>query len=112
LKGNVLTCQNAGAESGHKIGRVEDLAAVKLDTAHSWATRPNCHECPVVHLCYGSCMFLNGPEFDSSCEASFYYNRAVIAGIVKLLTGAEVRSISGWKPARKAAFPVQVVTER
>ena len=112
LKGNVLTCQNAGAESGHKIGRVDDLAAVKLDTARSWATRPNCHECPVVHLCYGSCMFLDGPEFDSSCEASFFYNRAVIAGIVKLLTGAEVHSISGWKPARKAAFPVPVVTER
>lgn len=112
LKGNVLTCQNAGAESGHKIGHVNDLAAVKLDTAHSWATRPNCHECPVVHLCYGSCMFLDGAEFDSSCEASFFYNRAVIAGIIKLLTGAEVHSISGWKPARKAAFPVPVVTER
>lgn len=112
LKGNVLTCQNAGAESGHKIGHVDDLAAVKLDTARSWAARPNCSECPVVHLCYGSCMFLDGPEFDSSCEASFFYNRAVIAGVVKLLTGAEVHSISGWKPARKAAFPVPVVTEK
>ena len=38
--------------------------------------------------------------------------RAVIAGAVKLLTGAQVHSISGWKPARKAAFPVPVVTER
>lgn len=112
LRGNVLTCQNAGAESGHKIGTVGDLAGVKLDTARSWATRPNCHECPVVHLCYGSCMFLDGPEFESSCRASFYYNRAIVAGLIKLLTGAEVRSISGWKPARSAAFPVPVVTER
>lgn len=108
LSGNVLTCQNAGAESGHKIGRVEDLAGVTLNTAKSWAVRSNCHECPVVHLCYGTCMFLDGREFSSSCEASYYYNTAIVAGIIKLLTGAEVRSISGWKPARMS-FPIPVV---
>lgn len=109
LNGTVLTCQNAGAESGHKIGHVSDLSAVKLDTSHSWAARPNCRECPVVHLCYGSCMFLDGSEFASSCETSFRYNRAILLAAVKQLTGAEVYSISGWKPERKPVFPIPVV---
>ena len=107
LHGNVLTCQNAGAESGHRIGKADALDSVKLDTARSWATRPNCGECPVVHLCYGSCMFLEGDDFESSCRSSFHYNRAVLAGAVHLLTGANVESISGWKPAK--TFPIAVV---
>lgn len=107
LHGNVLTCQNAGAESGHRIGHVGDLGAVVLDTARSWAARPHCSECPVVHLCYGSCMFLESGDFESSCRSSFHYNRAVLAGAIHLLTGASVESVSGWKPAR--TFPIAVV---
>lgn len=107
LHGAVLTCQNAGAESGHRIGGVGDLGAVKLDTGRSWATRSNCGACPVVHLCYGSCMFLEGDNFESSCHASYHYNLAILAGAIKLLTGAELVSVSGWRPSRR--FPIPVV---
>lgn len=100
LHGNVITCQNAGVKSGHKIGRVDALAGVKLDTSRSWASRPNCGNCPVVHLCYGSCMFLDGKSFESSCRASYHYNRAILEGAIYLLTGARVRSISGFVPRR------------
>lgn len=109
LNGDVLTCQNAGAESGHRIGKVADLAGVSLTTSRSYTTRPGCRECPVVHLCYGSCMFLSGREFESSCEASYWYNRAILEGIVTLLTGQEVVSISGKVPGRKP-FPIPVIT--
>lgn len=98
LHGNVLTCQNAGAESGHKIGTVQDLSAVRLNTGKSFSVRPNCNSCPVVHLCYGSCLFLDGDDFTSSCKASYWYNRAILEGVITLLTGLKVRSISGWRP--------------
>lgn len=110
LKGAVLTCQNAGVESGHRIGSTADLAAVRLDTSTSWAARPDCAQCPVVHLCAGSCMFLQGEDFASSCRTSFHYNLAILVGAIRLLTGADVRSVSGWQPptARKP-FPIPVV---
>jgi len=110
LKGNVLTCQNAGAQD-HTIGNIADLGAVKLDTATSYMNRPNCKSCPVVHLCYGSCMFLEGKDFDSSCRASYWYNRALIEGAIKLLTGSEVFTISGWKPqSAMRVIPIKVAT--
>jgi uncharacterized protein len=109
LHGNVLTCQNAGAESGHRIGSIHNLDGVRLNTSRSWAARPNCHECPVVHLCYGSCMFLGDREFKSSCHASYHYNHAILSGIVKLLTGEEVKSISGWKPATQRVIQIKEI---
>lgn len=110
VAGNVLTCQNAGAESGHKIGTVKDLLQVRLNTGRSYMTRAHCIECPVVHLCYGSCMFLDGKEFESSCHASYHYNLAILAGALKLLTGAELRSVSGWKPEARRVIPIKVRT--
>lgn len=111
LHGNVLTCQNAGAESGHKIGTTEDLSVVHLNTATSYMNRPNCGECPVVHLCYGSCMFLEGKEFESSCRASYWHNKAMLEGAIKLLTGKDVVGISGWKPAPvRRVIPIKVMS--
>lgn len=108
LNGNVLTCQNAGAESGHKIGEVGRLDDVSLNST-SYMARPNCKSCPVVHLCYGSCMFLKGADFESSCRSSYWFNRAVLEGVVFLLTGKSVVDISGWKPAQaKRVIPIKV----
>lgn len=111
LHGNVLTCQNAGVESGHKIGTVSDLSKVELNTSTSYMNRPNCKECPVVHLCYGSCMFLDDKDFESSCRSSYWYNRAVMEGVIKLLTGKKVSTIKGWKPApAKRVIPIKVTS--
>lgn len=110
LHGNVLTCQNAGAQE-HTIGNVSDLGAVKLNTSTSYQHRPNCSQCPVVHLCYGSCMFLEDKDFESSCRSSYWYNKAVMEGVIKLLTGKEVRTITGWKPTpAKRVIPIKVTT--
>lgn len=108
LHGNVLTCQNAGAESGHKIGTTEDLSSVRLNTSTSYMQRESCRKCPVVHLCYGSCMFLSGKDFESSCRSSFWYNRAILDGVVRLLTGKEVVSVSGWVPKKSSIQSIQV----
>lgn len=108
LNGNVLTCQNAGAASGHKIGSVECLDDVSLNST-SYMARPNCTICPVVHLCYGSCMFLKDADFESSCRSSYWFNLAILEGVVHLLTGETVVNISGWKPAQaRRVIPIKV----
>lgn len=71
LRGNVMTCQNTGAKGVHKIGHVADFDAIVLDTATRFAFRPECMSCPVVQLCKGSCMFLEGEFFKQSCANEF-----------------------------------------
>ena len=65
LRGNVMTCQNTGAKGAHKIGHVADFDAIALDTATHFAFREECMACPVVQLCKGSCMFLEGEFFQA-----------------------------------------------
>lgn len=105
LDGNVLTCQNTGAKD-HKIGHVEDFDNISLDTSYHFSARPNCSGCPVVHLCYGSCMFLTGKEFDVSCDNSYHYNLAVIFGALELLLGRKVTGINYKKPV--GMIPIKV----
>lgn len=106
LAGNVLTCQNVG-DASHKIGHVDDLDKVKLDTSRHFLTRPNCNACPVVHLCAGTCMFLDGESFETSCENSWHYNLAIIFGAIKLLTGLHVMDWDCEAPKRRV-IPVKV----
>lgn len=93
LKGNVLTCQNVSASAtapngnSHRIGHVSDLASVKLNTATHWSQRPDCNHCPVLQLCKGSCMFLEGELWERSCDNAFADNIAFFAAGIELLTG-------------------------
>ena len=74
LRGNVMTCQNTGAKDAHKIGHVADFDAIALDTATHFAFRPECISCPVVQLCKGACMSLEGDFFAQSCANEFAFN--------------------------------------
>jgi len=93
LMGNVLTCQNVSAASeapngqAHKIGHVDDLAAVKLDTSTHWSRRSSCPDCPMLQACMGNCMFLEGKNFWSSCENSYNDHVAFFAFAIELVTG-------------------------
>jgi uncharacterized protein len=93
LKGNVLTCQNtstsARAPNGesHHIGHVSRLDAVKLKTATHWAHRDDCASCPVLQMCKGSCMFLEGPLWDKACNNSFNDHIPFFAAAIERLTG-------------------------
>lgn len=107
LSGNVVTCQNVGA-ADHRIGRVEAFDDIKLDTSYHFSKRPMCNGCPVVHLCYGSCMFLTGKEFANSCDNSFHYNLAVIFGGLEILTGKQVVAIDYQNKAKRVIPIVRV----
>jgi len=80
LRGNVITCQNVSAVetamngNSHKIGTLDDFDNIKLNTATHWSNRENCSKCPVLHLCQGACMFLEGKYWDTSCANSYSDN--------------------------------------
>ncbi len=90
LQGNVMTCQNTGAKGEHKIGHVDDFDAIALDTATHFAFRDECMSCPVVQLCKGSCMFLEGEFFKQSCANEFAFNMGIMMAAVWHLTGMVV----------------------
>jgi uncharacterized protein len=90
LRGNVMTCQNTGAKGAHKIGHIADFDTIALDTATHFAFRPECMSCPVVQLCKGACMFLEGEFFKQSCANEFAFNMAVLMAAVWQLAGMVV----------------------
>jgi len=87
LLGNVMTCQNTGAKGEHRIGHIEAFGDIALDTATHFAFRPECMACPVVQLCKGSCMFLEGEFFAQSCRNEYAYNLGILRAVLYHLTG-------------------------
>ena len=79
MKGNVTTCQNMSASTHHRIGHVEQFDDIALNTAYHFSTRIECPRCPVVQLCKGACLFLEGGYWRAACDNSFAHNLAVMA---------------------------------
>lgn len=101
LHGNVLTCQNVSAAAiapnGHPpgIGHLSNLQAVKMRTATHWSKRKDCANCPVLQLCKGSCMFLEGKLWDAGCDAAYSDNIPFFAAAIEFLTGCIPYYIEG-----------------
>lgn len=118
LKGNVTTCQNlTTAEVGmngnsHKIGHVSDFDNIKLDTVKHWSARDNCKKCPVVQLCKGSCMYLDGPLFEHSCQNSYSDNVVFFALAIHAITGGKLVRIDGDFPEERKDVFGQVQTTK
>jgi uncharacterized protein len=111
LRGNVLTCQNVSAQStapngeSHRIGHVSSLASVKLRTATHWSKRDECPKCPVLHICKGACMFLEGPLWEASCNNAYSDALPIFASGIEFLTGLVPVFIDGDLPEdRKDVF--------
>jgi uncharacterized protein len=111
LTGRVTTCQNTGGNGRHGIGTLSDLSAVRLDTARHWSHRESCNYCPVLQLCKGACMYLEGDLFAQSCENEYHYNHAVLAGVIKYVTGLRLERIEGdiRRPAAGRTIPLRQV---
>jgi uncharacterized protein len=111
LHGNVLTCQNVSAAAiapngqPHQIGHLSNLQAVKMRSATHWIHRPDCPSCPVLQICKGSCMFLQGPLWDAGCEAAYSDNVPFLAAAIEYLTGCIPYYIDGeFRQDRKDVF--------
>ncbi|NRP31704.1 hypothetical protein XMV209_002972 [Aliiroseovarius sp. xm-v-209] len=61
----------------------------------SCAKATKCMSCPVVQLCKGSCMFLEGEFFKQSCANEFAFNMGVMMAAVWHLTGMRVVGVEG-----------------
>ncbi len=113
LMGEVTTCHNVSADDPHhNLGNVRDLAAVRLDTAHHHQTRDECRNCPVVQLCKGSCMFLEGKYWQAACDISFTYNTAMLAAALYYMTGmtlTRIDSLDGGFIRRPGTSSAEVV---
>lgn len=95
LLGNVMTCQNTAADKDHKIGHIFSFDKIALDTAWHWSHRAECSSCPVLQLCAGGCMYQDGKQWESSCNAEFAFNLAIMSGAIFLTTGYIVTNIEG-----------------
>jgi len=110
LNGNVLTCQNVSAAAtsfngeSHKIGHITDLANVKLKTATHWSKREDCSNCPVLQICKGACMFLEGNLWDAACDAAFSDNVPFLAAGIEYMTGLTPYYIEGGREDRSDIF--------
>ena len=115
LRGNVLTCQNVSAVSmspngqSHKIGHVSEFDKIALKTSTHWSKRSECSNCPVLQLCKGSCMFLEGDLWDVGCDNSFSDNLPFFAGAIEYITGYKPEFIDG--PQREDRKDIWVVSE-
>ncbi len=104
LKGNALTCQLASAREGRAIGHVSDYANIRLDTAWHWSRREECPRCPVLQLCKGGCMKLEGEEWRRACDHRFAFHLPLFAAGLYFLTGGVLREIEG-KVLRRPDLP-------
>ncbi len=111
LKGNVITCQNVSAAATapngqpHLIGQLSDLSAVRMKSATHWSQRQGCSSCPVLQICKGSCMFLEGPLWEAGCDAAYSDNVVFFAAAIEFLTGCMPVFIDGdLPPDRKDIF--------
>lgn len=111
LKGNVLTCQNVSARStapngeSHQIGHVSDLESVALRTSTHWSKRPGCPQCPVLQICKGACMFLEGSLWERSCDNAYSDALPIFAAGIEFLTGLIPVHIEGeFRSDRKDIF--------
>lgn len=113
LSGKVMTCQNTGANGKHGIGSVSDLQTVRLNTAWHWSNRECCNHCPVLQLCKGACMYLDGDLFAQSCENEYRFNEALLAGIVKHITRLNLERIEGdiRRPRSTKKIPIKLVSQ-
>jgi uncharacterized protein len=111
LTGRVMTCQNTGARGRHGIGSVYALDEVRLDTARHWSHRECCNYCPVLQLCKGACMYLEGELFTRTCDNEYHYNSAILAGVVKSATGLELVKVEGdiRRPTASRTIPIRAV---
>lgn len=103
LKGNALTCQNMSADTKHRIGHVEAMEDIRLDTAYHWSTRAECGNCPVLPLCQGACLFLEDDLWRCARDNSYWHNLGVFAAAIYWLTRLVLVEIEG--PPRRDGLP-------
>ena len=93
LRGNVITCQNVSATEtskngeSHLGGNLSDFDNISINTATHWRNREECSKCPVLHICQGACMFLEGEYWKASCNNAYSDAVPLFALSLEKITG-------------------------
>lgn len=96
LRGNVITCQNVSAteisKNGepHLSGNISDFDNIEIKTATHWRNREECSKCPVLHICQGACMFLEGEYWKASCNNAYSDAVPLLALSIEKITGGYI----------------------
>jgi uncharacterized protein len=136
LKGNIVTCQNVSVKEtskngeSHLGGNLNDYDNVELKSVTHWMNRANCKDCPVLHICKGSCMYLDGKYWDITCNNAYSDNVPLFAlSIEKMTQGYIPTTIKGdglplerqdiWgtvyehqEREKKKVIPIKIVSEK
>ena len=135
LRGNVMTCQNVShvetSKNGesHFGGTIEDIDNIELKSVTHWMNRPHCKDCPVLQICQGSCMFLDGKYWETSCANAYSDALVKFALGFEMITGfiptiirgeglpLERQDVFGTEfqhieKSKKKVFPIKVVAEK
>jgi uncharacterized protein len=136
LRGNVITCQNVSAletsKNGepHLGGHITDIESVEIKSATHWSNRKECSKCPVLHICQGACMFLDGEFWTASCNNAYSDAVPLFVASLEKITGyipvliqnpelpLDRQDIWGTKfehvevEPKKKPFPIKVVAEK
>jgi uncharacterized protein len=81
---------------------------IRLDTSTHWAHRECCSHCPVLQLCGGSCMYLDGEQFAQSCENEYQFGLGVLDGTLRRALGLKLESVEGdvRRPTRRKVISI------
>jgi uncharacterized protein len=136
LRGNVITCQNVSAlevsknGESHLGGNLADFDNIELKTSTHWMNRKECSGCPVLHICQGACMFLDGEFWNTSCSNAYSDAIPLFSLAFERITGGyipvlienpelplERQDIWGTvykheELPKKKAFPIKIVVEK
>jgi uncharacterized protein len=99
LNGNVVTCQNVSVKETskngepHLGGNLNDYDNIALKSVTHWKNRNDCADCPVLQLCRGSCMYLDGKYWDITCDSAFSDNISLFALAFANITGGYIPTI-------------------
>jgi uncharacterized protein len=137
LTGNIVTCQNVSVKEtskngeSHLGGNLSDYDNVELKSVTHWLNRLDCKDCPVLHICKGSCMYLDGKYWDITCNNAYSDNIPLFALSIQNITGYipyYIKPINGNLPldrqdiwgttlkheekATKKIIPIKVISEK
>jgi len=61
-----------------------------LKSVTHWMNRAGCKDCPVLHLCKGSCMYLDGKFWDVTCNNAYSDNVVLFALALEKITNGYI----------------------
>lgn len=94
LRGDVLPCHSF---PNQKIGTLDDLAKVKLDSFEHWSTRDNCKQCPILPICRGGRPCVSKENAKYICNSLITWRYPMLLAAWKLLFNADVTSIETYQ---------------